>query len=122
MRHRNPHEVADPDDIFDVFENSSHPELYEHTRIYCFKGRTFTKLEHLEQHLKDEGVNVKSLYYRAGWEPDDYKGGVINRVTLCERIPSDELHDRHKFKDFDQELNRTKQVMKQRSRGSGRSA
>ncbi len=59
MRHRNPYRISNPDDIFEVGENSSHPELQDCRRVWKMGGYTFSSATELEKFFRDEGLNPK---------------------------------------------------------------
>ncbi len=98
-KHRNPHRVNDPKDIFDVCENSSHPELFERRRIYDFKGRIFQTLTDLEKFMENEGYDPMHFWILPKWERDG-DGSLVNRVHIIERAPQDEMHLVKDFKEL----------------------
>ena len=59
MKHSNPYRINNPDDIFEVSENSSHPELRDCRRVWKFGGYTFRTATELEQFFRNEGLNPK---------------------------------------------------------------
>ena len=59
MRHYNPYRIDDPNNIFDVGENSSHPELKDKVRVWRFKAYSFTSATELHKFFDNEGLNPK---------------------------------------------------------------
>lgn len=57
MKHKNPYRVNDPNNLFEVGENSSHPELEDARRVYKFKAYSFNSATELEKFFMDEGLN-----------------------------------------------------------------
>lgn len=78
MRHKNPYRVNDPDDIFEVSENSSHPELDDCRRIYRFGGYTFESATELQKFFESEGLDPK----RYAIEPRMEREFAKNLITI----------------------------------------
>jgi hypothetical protein len=60
-KHSNPYRIKDPTNIFEVSENSSHPELYDKRRIWKYKGKVFKTATECQRYLEDEGINWRRL-------------------------------------------------------------
>lgn len=88
MRHRNPHRIHDPNNIFEVAENSSHPELYDSRRIYDYKGRRFKTAVEAEKYLTDHGINWKRRCKLVPVRQLDSDGHVIIVCHIAERVPA----------------------------------
>ena len=57
MKHVNPYRINDPNNIFEVSENSSHPELGDADRIWRFGGYVFKSATEAQKFFNDEGLN-----------------------------------------------------------------
>jgi hypothetical protein len=85
-QHRNPYRISDPTNIFEVSENSSHPELMDRRRIWDYKGKVFRTATECQRYLEDEGINWRRLKLTPVRELDG-DGSVIIRCHVAERIP-----------------------------------
>jgi hypothetical protein len=63
-RHVNPYRINDPTNIFEVGDNSSHPELDDKKRIWKFRGRRFNTATELEKYMRNEGLNPKAYWMK----------------------------------------------------------
>jgi len=86
MRHLNPYRIADPNNIFEVSENSSHPELRDRRRIWDYKGKVFTSATACQKYLEGEGINWRKLKLTPVRYLDG-DGSVVIRCMVAERIP-----------------------------------
>jgi hypothetical protein len=59
MKHVNPYRINDPDNIFEVGENSSHPELRDAKRIWRFGAYTFHSATEIQRFFADEGLDPR---------------------------------------------------------------
>lgn len=90
MKHKNPYRVRSEKDLYDICENSSHPELVERRRIYDFKGKIFRTATELDKYFKDNGLDIRRFWFKSAWEQDGHD--VIVRIRIVERVPTDERH------------------------------
>ena len=90
-QHRNPYRINDPNNIFEVAENSSHPELKDKYRLYKYKGRIFRTATEAQKFLDNEGIDVKRLKL-VPVRHLDADGSVIIICNLAERVPQG-MHD-----------------------------
>lgn len=90
MRHRNPYRINDPKDIFEVGENSSHPEMMDAKRVWSFRGRTFMSATELEKYMNDEGLDPRRYWMKPEWVKEDWRHFI--RIQVVERAPAEERH------------------------------
>lgn len=90
-RHVNPYRINDPHDLFEVSENSSHPELCDAKRIWKFRGRTFRSATEVQKYFDNEGLNPKLFWMMPEWEKENGMKATIV-IKIVERVPSDERH------------------------------
>jgi hypothetical protein len=91
MRHSNPHRILDPNNVFEVAENSSHPELRDKYRIYEYKGKIFKTATQCQKYLEDEGVDWRR---RLKLTPIRYLEGDGSTTIICklvDRIPQGQM-------------------------------
>lgn len=88
MRHTNPYKIRDEKNIFEVGENSSHPELQDCKRIWYMNGYTFRTATELEKYMRSEGFNPKSFWIKPEWQ--DREGETIIAIKVVQRVPEDE--------------------------------
>lgn len=63
-RHSNPYRINDPDNLLEVGENSSHPELGDARRIWKFHAYTFHSATEVENFFASEGLNLNHYEMR----------------------------------------------------------
>lgn len=90
-KHSNPYRIQDPTNIFEVSENSSHPELYDKLRVWDYKGRVFTSATECQKYLEDHGIDWRRLKLTPVRELDR-DGSVVIRCHVAERL-SQGQHD-----------------------------
>jgi len=78
MKHRNPYAITNPDDIFEVSENSSHPELKDAKRIWRLGGYVFHSSTELHKFFTDEGLNPRNYVIEPVIQSDMGK----NKITV----------------------------------------
>lgn len=86
MRHSNPYRINNPDDIFEVSENSSHPELDDARRIYRLGGYTFQSATELQKFMEAEGLNPRNYAIEPVMEREFSKNMII--VNVVEKFKS----------------------------------
>jgi len=87
MNHKNPYRINDPTNIFEVAENSSHPELYDRRRIYDYKGHRFTSAEKCQKFLEEHGIDWRRRLKLVPIRQLDGDGSCIIVCNLAERVP-----------------------------------
>lgn len=85
MRHKNPYRIHDPNNIFEVAENSSHPELFDKRRIYKYRGRTFKSAVEAQTYLEDHGIDWRQCKLT----PVRHLDGDGSCVIFCHIIDRD---------------------------------
>ena len=85
-QHRNPYRIQDPNNIFEVSENSSHPEIFDKRRIWDYKGKVFKTATECQKYLIDNGIDWTRLKLTPVRELDR-DGSVVIRCHVVERIP-----------------------------------
>lgn len=83
--HKDPYRIHDVNNIFEVFFNSSHPELKEKKRILDYKGRVFRTEGEALSFFDSEGIDWRRLHLVPVRENRD--GEDFIRGNLCERKP-----------------------------------
>lgn len=81
MKHVNPYRINDPDNIFEVGENSSHPELRDAKRLWKFKAYTFLSATELEKFFEAEGLNPSDYVLEPRMDRDVGHTKVIINVV-----------------------------------------
>lgn len=84
MKHHNPYRINDHENIFEVTENSSHPELKDAKRLWIFGAYTFKSATELERFFKEEGLDPRH-YWIAPQMEKDLAGKVIIRIYVKTR-------------------------------------
>lgn len=87
-KHVNPYSIHDPANLFEVGENSSHPELKDAKRIWEFKGYTFRSAAKLQDFFKDQGLDSRKFWMLPSWENDG--AHYIIRIKIIERCSPEE--------------------------------
>ncbi|MBL0233232.1 MAG: hypothetical protein IPQ08_06165 [Chitinophagaceae bacterium] len=82
-KHRDPYQIKDPTDIFEVIANSSHPELIERKRVIHFNAYTFKTCEALQSFFTQEGLNPKGFWIKPRWE-NNGDGTYTNHIDIIE--------------------------------------
>jgi len=90
LRHSNPYRIQNPNDLFEVGENSSHPELKDSKRIWSFRGYTFESATELEKYMRNEGLDPRRFWMKPEWVKEDWRSFV--RINVVERVPQEERH------------------------------
>lgn len=75
--------IYDEKCIFEVGENSSHPELQDAERIWLFGGYTFRTATELEKFFANEGLDPK-MYWMEPYSQTTYAG---KRKILIKVVP-----------------------------------
>jgi hypothetical protein len=78
MRHTNPYRINDGSDIFEVSENSSHPDLKDSLRLWHFGGYTFKTATQLMNFFNSEGLDPKTHWIEPKWERNTDGKSVIH--------------------------------------------
>lgn len=93
IKHRNPYRIHDPNNLFEVFFNSSHPELKEKKRILNYKGRIFKDEGSALSFFDSEGIDWRRLKLVPRWE--NFVDEVVIVGYIAEHVPKDrrELHE-----------------------------
>lgn len=80
MSHKNPYRINDPNDIFEMTENSSHPELADAKRIWRFGAYTFHSATELQKFFSDEGLSPQGYVAEPYFEKNTIAGK--NRIII----------------------------------------
>lgn len=86
-RHINPHRVNDPSDIFEVGENSSHPELDDARRIWKFGAYTFNSATEVAKFFEQEGLNPRQYDMRPKSVREFSKNLIIIQIVPKTALP-----------------------------------
>jgi hypothetical protein len=90
LKHKNPYRINDPQNLFEVGENSSHPELNDKKRVWSFRGYTFHSATELERYFNNEGLDPRRYWMKPTVvESDD---GNYIKIFVVERAPAEERH------------------------------
>lgn len=81
ISHSNPYKINDPNNIFELGENSSHPELKDATRLWKFRAYTFTSATELEKFFSDEGLDSSKYVLEPFIQKDIGKNKIIINVV-----------------------------------------
>lgn len=87
-KHLNPHRITDPNNIFEVGENSSHPELDDSIRIWKFKGHTFTSATEAAKFFEQEGLDPKHYDIRPRSQRDIGRNKITIEIIPRGAVPS----------------------------------
>jgi hypothetical protein len=80
VRHNNPYRINNPDDFFEVGENSSHPELQDCRRVWKFGAYSFSTATELQKFFSDEGLNPKNYVMEPIIQRDFSKNLIIINI------------------------------------------
>jgi hypothetical protein len=81
MKHTNPYVINDPNNIFELGENSSHPELKDARRIWRFHSYVFSSATELAKFFDDEGLNPKNYVIEPELKSDMGKNMITINVV-----------------------------------------
>lgn len=87
-KHVNPYRINDPKNLFEVGENSSHPELEDTKRYWFFKGRMFRNATEVEKYFANEGLDPRKYWMLPKWDRDG--ANMIIRINIVERVSPEE--------------------------------
>lgn len=94
MRHVNPYRIKNPQDIFEVGENSSHPELRDAKRLYVFGAYRFSTATELQKFFSSEGLNPKQYWMKPRLDRDAMGNKIIIEVVpKHSRVNRDQVMD-----------------------------
>lgn len=88
MKHSNPYKIHNPDDFFEVSENSSHPELQDAKRVWRFGGYTFLTATELKKFFEAEGLNPANYVQEPYFEKNVVGGKNRIIINVIERWKS----------------------------------
>jgi len=83
LKHVNPYRINNPNDLLEVSENSSHPELKDAKRVWSFRGYTFHTATELERYFKSEGLDIRRYWMKPVWVNADWRNYI--RIEVIER-------------------------------------
>lgn len=81
-KHVNPYRIHDHTNLFEVGENSSHPEIQDSQRLWKFRAYTFKSATELEKFFKNEGLDPRRYWIAPRLEKDiGGRAKIIIEVT-----------------------------------------
>lgn len=96
MKHLNPYRVDDPKNMFEVGENSSHPELDDNMRVWKFRDRTFRSATEIQKYFENEGLNPKAFWMKPVAVKESHRNTIyIHIVERCSPEERNDLQDLH---------------------------
>lgn len=88
MKHKNPYEIQDPDDLFELVENSSHPELKDSHRLFKFGAYTFKTATELKKFFESEGLDQNRYWFNASMHREAAKNKIVIEIVEKHRARS----------------------------------
>lgn len=87
-KHYNPYRINDPKNLFEVGENSSHPELEDTKRIWEFNGHIMRSATEVEKYFNNEGLDPRKYWILPTWEKDG--ANMVVRIKIVQRVSPEE--------------------------------
>lgn len=86
-KHHNPYLIRDSNNLLEVGENSSHPELDDARRIWKFHSYTFQSATEVERFFNSEGLDLSQYDYRPKKVREFAKNLIIIEIVSKTALP-----------------------------------